>query len=160
MTDALVAEAVREDSVAGLRRLFKPRDLVIMAASTGLFAWAVATDGHWIWWLAGLPLVLLVLIGGIWLASYFVLPGRAVSRLRHLPHRNVAIHLSAPEITFETATEQLKVVWGEVREIKRHEQFWVICLKAGAQIPVPVASLGASARSVFDDKFAIARPRR
>lgn len=160
MTDALIARAIREDSVATLRDLFKLRDLLIIAASTALFAWAVATHSHWIWWIAGLPIAIVALILLVWLAAYAFLPGLAASRTAHLPHRTVTVALTDPGLAFHTATERLDVDWSEVKAIKRLANFWIVCLKAGTQIPIPLEQLSEDARRMFAAKVPDPGPRK
>jgi hypothetical protein len=149
MTDDLVSQAVREDSVAGLRELFKLRDLVAIAASTALFAWTIATGSHWIWWFAGLPAAVLVVVGAIWLGSHLLLPRLARKRLAHLPHRSVEVRLAETGITFQTATERLEVAWSELAKVRQRAGFWIVCLKPGTQIPVPTSALPTEAREML-----------
>jgi hypothetical protein len=141
MTDALISRAIREDRVASLRELFKPRDLLFITASTALFVWAMASSAHWIWWFAGVPVAMLAAIGVFWLVLYFLLPWQARRRMAHLPHRNIEVRLDDAGIAFQTATERLEVAWSEVRELRRRPGFWIVCLRAGAEIPLPVSNI-------------------
>jgi len=152
MTDELISRAVRENSVATLREQVKLRDVLFIAASTALFIFAVGTDSHWAWWLAGLPAAILAVLGLVWLAGYFLLPRQARKRLAHLPHRNVEVHLADAGISFKTATERLEVAWSEVNAIKRRTGFWIVCLRTGTEIPLPVDVLPAEVRSFLESK--------
>jgi hypothetical protein len=150
MTDVLISRAIREDRVASLRELLKPRDLLFITASTALFAWAIASGAHWIWWFAGVPAALLAAIGVFWLVLYFLLPWQARRRMAHLPHRNIEVRLDDAGIAFQTATERLEVVWSEVRDLRRRPGFWIVCLRAGAEIPLPVASIPADVAGMIE----------
>jgi hypothetical protein len=145
MTDALMSRATREYCLSLARELARPRDLLIVLASTALFASVVMSSSHWLWWFAGLP-VILVLVGSlIWVAAFLSLPKLAVSRLARLPHRQVRIEVSEERLSFETAAERLEVSWSELKALKRRPAFWFICLRSGARIPVPANAMSEQA---------------
>jgi hypothetical protein len=153
MTDALMARAVREDCVAIGRELARPRDLAIVAASTILFAVVVDSGSHWAWWIAGLPIVLVGVILAAWGAAYLWLPSLAASRLAHLPHRHVKVEIADERLAFETATERLEVAWSELKSLKRRPSFWIVALKSGARIPLPVTALDGDALALLARKL-------
>lgn len=159
MTDALAAQAVREDCIASLREHVAAKDLLVVIGSTAVFALAVIREGHWLWWLAGLPIVIFVLLGLGWLFFYWWLPRAAIARLRRLPHRRVQVVASDEGISFRTAAELLEVVWGEVKGLKRRPNFWLVCLMSGTRIPVPVVLFPEQDVAFCTGKLTAAAPR-
>jgi len=156
MSDAVMSRAVREDCIAVFREHAKPRDLILVLASTGVFALVVAAQSHWVWWLAGLPTVVFALLGAGWVVAYFWLPRKARSRLARLSNRTVRVELSDERLAFETAAERLEVAWGELKALRRRPNFWFICLESGARIPVPVAAVPEDAVTALEDRLATA----
>ena len=141
LSDAQASQAVREDCIAFLRQHLSAKDLLVVLGSTGILVLAVMRDGHWLWWLAGLPAGIFVGLGMAWLVCFLWLPRAAVARLVRLPHRRVQVYATADSLTFRSATEQLEVAWSEVRALTRRPNFWLVCLKSGARIPVPARFL-------------------
>ena len=144
MTDTTMTQAVKEECRAFARDHFKPRDLLLVAASTVIFVVALTRGSHWLWWLAGIPAAILVTLGLGWVAAYLWLPRLARSRIAHLPHRTVNVEIAEEHLAFETATERLQVKWNELKSLKRLPGYWVFCLRSGARIPVPVDSADPS----------------
>jgi hypothetical protein len=138
MSDAMMSRAVREDCVALAREYVSVRDLLVVLASTGVFALAVLRDAHWVWWLAGLPTIMVAVLALGWLAAFLWLPRAARNKLAHLPNRNVVVDASDATLSFTTANERLEVAWTELKAVKRRPGFWLFCLRSGARIPVPV----------------------
>ena len=64
LSDAQASQAVREDCIAFLRQHLSAKDLLVVLGSTGILVLAVMRDGHWLWWLAGLPAGIFVVSGG------------------------------------------------------------------------------------------------
>lgn len=141
MTDAVMTRAVQEEVIAFARKHWKPRDLLVIAASAAVFVAAVRTGSHWLWWLAGLPMALFVPLWLIWLGAYLLWPGFMRSRLQHLPHRTVILELSAEHISIESATEKLQVRWSELKVIKELPTFWILCFRAGTRVPIPIEAI-------------------
>lgn len=141
MTDELAADAAREYCIALLSEHAKPRDLLLVAGSTAVFVLAVVRDGHWLWWIAGLPPVLLVVLLTAWLGLRYWLPRQAVARLVRLPHRRVTLDMSEAGFAFATAVERLELAWSELAKLQRLPSFWLFCTEGGARIPVPADAL-------------------
>ena len=70
MTDALIAQAVREDCIAVACERVALKDILIIIASTMVFALALHRESQWLWWLDGLPAVVFALLGIGWVLSY------------------------------------------------------------------------------------------
>jgi hypothetical protein len=147
MTDAAVTRAVREDLLSFARKHWKIRDLLVIAASTLIFARAVATGAHWLWWLAGVPAALFILLWLAWLGAFLVWPRIVRARLKHLPHRTMTLEMGPELIAIASATEKLEVRWSELTTIKELAGFWILCFRAGARVPVPVEAVEASMAS-------------
>jgi hypothetical protein len=154
MSDALMTQAVREDCIAVARPYAKLSDVLVVLASTGVFALAMARESHWLWWFAGLPVLLYALFGVGWLVAFLWMPGAARSRLARLPHRRVRVEATDEALIFQTANERLEVVWSELKALKRRPNFWIFCLRSGARIPIPSALLPADAVSFLESKLA------
>jgi hypothetical protein len=136
MSDALMRAATREAYIAKAREQMTAWHAVLLVCSTAIFALAVARNGHWLWWLAGVPALLAVVIGGIWLVLIAIVSRSAPRRLERLPHRQVRVGLG-PRVVFETANEHLEVAWSEVKAIRALPSFWVFVLHTGLELPVP-----------------------
>ena len=154
MSDAVMMQAVREDCVSAAREYFKPRDVLLILASAGVFALAMVRESHWIWWIAGLGPLVFVLLGVGWLIFYVWLPRAARAKLAHLPNRRVRIEASDETLSFQTATERLEVVWGELKALKRRPNFWLVGLRSGARIPIPAELLDTDAICFLETKLA------
>lgn len=141
MSDAMMSQAVREDCVALAREYVSVRDLLIVLASTGVFALAVLRDAPWVWWLAGVPTLMVALLALGWLAAFLWLPRAARNKLAHLPNRNVVVDANDATLSFTTAHERLEVAWTELKAVRRRPGFWLFCLRSGARIPVPAQLL-------------------
>jgi hypothetical protein len=153
MSDALMMQAVREDCISAARESVAPRDILIVGASTAVFALAVIRESHWLWWLAGLPPVVFVLLGIGWLLGYLWLPKAAREKLAHLPNRQVRIEATDASLAFQTATERLEVAWAELKALKRRPNFWVLYLQSGTRIPVPANLFTSEAVAFFKTKL-------
>lgn len=90
-----------------------------------------------------------------WLGALWWFPRAAIRRLVRLPHRHVTVEFSEPNMVFQTATERLEVSWGELKEVKALPNFWLFCLWAGAEIPVPKNLLPQDAVALFRSKPAV-----
>ncbi len=154
MSDALIAEAVREDCIAVAREHAGIKELLIVLASAGVFVVARARGSHWLWWLAGVPPLIFALLGVAWLVAFLRLPKAAAARLAHLPNRHVRVEASEERLAFQTASERLDVAWLELKALRRRPNFWLVCLKSGTRIPVPARLLGKEAVAFFEDKLA------
>jgi hypothetical protein len=154
MTDALIAQAVREDCVAAVRERLSLKDVLVVAASTLIFVMAVHRGSHWLWWLAGLPIVIFAVLCLGWVIAYLWLPRAARSKLVHLPNRRVQVDASAAALTFQTATERLEVGWGELVALKRRPNFWIVCLRSGTRIPIPAQLVSLEAAAVLSSRLA------
>jgi hypothetical protein len=44
------------------------------------------------------------------------------------------------------------VAWSELREIRRLRGFWLLCLRSGAQIPLPREALSPEALSLLEGR--------
>lgn len=154
MTDALIAQAVREDCVAVARERIALKDILIIFASTLVFALALHRESHWLWWLAGLPAVVFALLGIGWVLSYLWLPRVAKSKLACLPNRRVQVEASEAALSFQTATERLEVAWAELKAFKRRPSFWIVCLRSGTRVPIPAELVTSEAASTFKAKLA------
>ena len=141
MTDRLAADAAREYCGALAREHAKPRDLLLVAGSTFVFALVVARGGHWLWWISAVPLILLVGLFAAWLVLRFWLPRQSVARLARLPHRRVTLDMSEAGFAFATAVERLELAWSELAKLQRLPSFWLFCTEGGARIPVPVEAM-------------------
>jgi hypothetical protein len=72
-----------------------------------------------------------------WASGLWWVPRAMRRRLAHLPHRQVTVEFTAADLVFQTATERLQVVWSELKEVRALPHFWLLCLKGGAEIPLP-----------------------
>jgi len=155
MSDAKMAQAVREECMAVAREYVAPREVLIIFASAVVFALAVARESHWLWWLAGMPPAIFVVLGMGWLFVYLWLPRVAKARLAHLPNRHVKVEVSEAELSFQTANERLEVAWRELKSLKRRPSFWLVCLRSGTRIPIPAELLDKEAISLLEAKLAV-----
>ena len=153
MTDALMAQAVREDCAALAREHVSVRDLLLILASTAIFALAIVGDSHWIWWFAGLPTLLFALVGVGWAIALIWLPRAATAKLAHLPHRMVHFKATDTLFSFQTASERLEVAWSELKALKRRPNFWVVCLRSSGRIPIPAPLLSAEDVAVLHSRL-------
>lgn len=78
------------------------------------------------------------------------LPMGAARRLARLPNRHVVVELTDNTLVFQTANERLEVSWDEFANLKRLKSFWLVCLRSGAKIPVPVDALPAEAIAILE----------
>jgi hypothetical protein len=138
MTDEVMTRAVQQLCMHGVREHVKLPYLFLMVLSAVVFV-AASERGDWLWFLSGLPLVLCAVLAIGWTVAYVWLPLRARSRLAHLPDRTVRVSATGDSISFQTATELLKVAWSEVKSVKRVPDYWIFHLRGGARIPVPAA---------------------
>lgn len=158
MTDSVASAAAREAWLAVGRRLFTRGTLVLMAAVALIFALAVQRQAP-VWWLllTGTAPVLFALVVIGWGGALFWAPIAMRRRLAHLPHRQVTVEFNASQLAFQTATERLEVAWSEVKVVRPLPRFWLLCLKGGAEIPLPrevvsdqaLAGLRAAAPAAF-----------
>ncbi len=137
LSDAAATQAVREDCLAFVREHFSAKDALLVLGSTAVFVAALVRYGHWLWRLAGLPIIIFSLLGLVWLFFLLWLPNAAIAKRKHLPNLRVRVEASAERLAFRTATELLDVAWSEQKALKRRPTFWIFCLKSGARIPVP-----------------------
>ena len=154
MTDALIAQAVREDCIAVAREHIALKDILIIFASTLVFALVLRRESHWLWWLAGLPAVGFALLGIGWVLSYLWLPRVAKSKLARLPNRRVQVEASEAALSFQNAAERLEVAWTELKAFERRPSFWIVCLWSGIRIPIPAELITLEAASTFKARVA------
>ncbi len=159
MTDDVAVRAAQESLRAYGRHLFGLPVTVVIAAAALALMLAVMRDAPWPW-IAGtaIPLAVYAVVLVVWFAVYAWLPGAVVRRLAHLPHRRVTVELTETTVGFGTATEQLSVAWSEVKALRRLRGFVLLCLKSGAQIPLPQASLSPEALMMLESRAVPARP--
>jgi hypothetical protein len=151
MTDDVAVLAARESLRSFGRRLFGWGATALIVADALVLLLAVVRDGHWLWLVgAGAPLALFAVLLVGWFGMYAWLPHAVTRRLAHLPHRTVTVELSDATVAFSTATEQLSVAWSELKEVRRLRGFWLLCLRSGAQIPLPRAALPPEALSLLE----------
>lgn len=155
MTDTLIAQATREDCITVAREHIRLFDMLAIMASTAIFVRAVWLQSHWIWWIAGLPIVIYGILALGWCIAFLLLPRIAIKRLVHLPHRRVQVEMSDDHLSFQTAHERLEVTWDELKFLKHLPHFWLFCLRSGARIPVPQAVATQEMISVLESKLAI-----
>lgn len=72
-----------------------------------------------------------------WVSGLWWVPRTIRRRLAHLPHRQVTVEFTTADLVFQTATERLQVVWSELKEVRVLPHFWLLCLRGGAEIPLP-----------------------
>jgi hypothetical protein len=154
MTDGLIAKAARENCFAFAREHFKPRDLLVVLGSLGVFILAVSRNGHWLWWIAAFPPAVYAALAVGWLAALWWLPRHSVAKLARLPSRSVSFELSDSNFAFVTALERWEVAWSELKALKRLPSFWLLCTRAGGKIPVPVGTLLPEHLSLIQSKMA------
>ncbi|HEX7954605.1 MAG TPA: hypothetical protein VF523_16190 [Burkholderiales bacterium] len=154
MTDVLMVRAIREDCIAVAQEFVAARDVLIILASTAVFALALTRESHWLWLFAGLPPAIFAVLGLVWLVAYLWLPRVAKSRLAHLPNRHIQVKASEAELSFQTANQRLVVAWRELKSIKRRPSFWHVCLRSGTRIPIPADRLSREAVSFLERKLA------
>lgn len=150
MTDALAAQAAREAWLALGRRLFTIPTIGLVAASAVIFRLALRGVPPW-WWLlltGAAPALFALLVVG-WTLGLWWAPRVMRRKLNHLPHRRVLIELTAPELTVQTATEQLRLRRTEVRSTRFLPSFYVLRVRAGFEIPVPPAALSGEALAMI-----------
>lgn len=153
MTDAVATRAAHESLRAFGRRLFGWGAMAIIIADAAVLLLAVMREGHWLWIVgAAVPLAIFAVLLIVWFSVYVWLPRAVVRRLAHLPHRQVTVEFSEPTVAFTTATEQLSVAWSELKEIRRLRGFWLLCLRSGAQIPLPREALPPEALSLIESR--------
>ena len=153
MTDEVAVRAAHESLRAYGRRFFGLWATAVIAADALVLMVAVMRDANWMW-VAGTaaPLVVFAVLLIVWFAVYAWLPGAVIRRLRHLSHRTVTVELAEKTVGFGTATEQLSVAWSEVKEIRRLRGFLLLCLKSGAQIPLPREALAPEALMILESR--------
>lgn len=154
MSDALIARAVREDCVAAVRERVALKEVLVIVASTVVFALAVIRESHWLWWFAGLPVLIFLLLAVVWLFAYFWLPRVAQAKLAHLPNRLVEVKGNDEVLSIQTANERLEVDWAELKAIKQRPSFCLLCLKSGTRIAIPAERLSAEAIAMLEAKLA------
>ena len=66
MTNAIISQAVREDCISIAKDHVKIKDLLIILASSAIFVQALSIQAHWVWWIAGFPLVGLLILVVAW----------------------------------------------------------------------------------------------
>jgi hypothetical protein len=153
MTDEVAIRAARESLRSFGRRLFGWGATALIVADALVLLLAVVRDGHWLWLVgAGTPLALFAVLLVGWFGMYSWLPRAVTRRLAHLPHRTVTVEFSDATVAFSTATEQLSVAWSELKEVRRLRGFWLLCLRSGAQIPLPGAALPPAALSLLESR--------
>ena len=159
MTDALASRATRESWIASGRRLFSLRLIVLTAACGLILLLALRRESHWLWLaICGLVLAIFALMALIWVIGIWWAPREARKKIAHLPHRRVAAEFNVDEIVLQTATERLSVTWSDLKEIRRLPNFWVICFKGGAQIPLPRDLLALAQLEVILRKAGLEMP--
>jgi len=145
MSDELMARALREGHLAAGREHFRPRNLLIVAASAAIFVRAVLLHSHWLWWTAAFPPAAFALLLLYWAVAWLRLPALAKRRLARLPHRHVRIAIGPQTFLLETAAERLETPLSELHSLQRLPSVWVIRLRGGARIPVPLEALSVEA---------------
>ena len=149
MTDAVMAGAARDWLRALGRDWFRPRNLVLIAICAAIAVRGYLQGGHWLGWLAAVPVACYAALFAGWLAARWWLPRTGLRKIAHLPHRRVDVDLTDGTLAFATATERLEVAWSEVVAIRQLPSCWLFCLRAGAKLPVPAALLAADAVAAF-----------
>lgn len=150
MTDPVATQATRENWVALARKLFTPGTTALIGIVTVIFVLAWRQQAHWLWVLAtAIGPALYLLLALAWAVGLVWLPHAARQKLAHLPHRRVVVELTESELILQTATERLAVSWSEVKEVRELPSFLVVCLRSGAEVPLPRAALGEEAVAVL-----------
>ncbi|MFO1314666.1 MAG: hypothetical protein U1F58_03600 [Burkholderiales bacterium] len=149
MTDAVMTGAVREWMRALARDWFRPRNLVLVALCAAIAVRGFLQGGHWLGWLAAVPVACYAALFAGWLVARWWLPRAGLRKLAHLPHRRVDVDFTDGTLAFATATERLEVAWSEVVEIRELPGCWLFCLRAGAKLPVPAGLLAGSTVAAF-----------
>lgn len=137
LTDARAAQAVRESLIATGRKLFTPGFLILVSIVTVIMIVAIVRGVRgWLllFWSAAPILFALMLL--LWLTMLLVMPRLMVRKMAHLPHRNVVVTLEDEQLHIRTAAEQLAVDWSVLDEMRELRNYWVVCLKGGAEIPL------------------------
>ena len=158
MTDAFFAKAIRQELVALAREHLQTKELLVIAACVPICYLSLSSGSHWLWLVSGLPPAILIILMLAWSIAWWWLPKAAVQRLAHLPHRRVTVELFDTRLAFQTATERLEVSWEELQALKRLPDFWLIGLRSGARIPVPVGVLSAQAVSILSARMPAPAP--
>jgi hypothetical protein len=141
LTDAMISAAVRQNLVAHARQGIGVWELVLVPLSAVVFLNVIHFRAHWIGWVSGIPLLLLIVQALAFVGSYLWLPRRACMKVRHLPHRMVRIEISGETVSMENATGKLQVKWSEVQDLAILPDYWLICLRSSGSIPVPITSV-------------------
>lgn len=141
LTDAMISAAVRQNLVAHARQGIGVWDLVLVPLSAVVFLSVIHFRAHWIGWVSGIPLLMLIVQALTFVGSYLWLPRRACVKVRHLPHRMVCVEISGETVSMENATGKLQVKWSEVQGLARLPDYWLICLRSSGSIPVPITSV-------------------
>jgi hypothetical protein len=153
MTNTMISQAVREDCISLVKDHVKIRDVLIVLASSAIFARALSVQERWVWWITGFPFVSLLILVIVWSLAYCLLPGSAVRRLSHLPNRQVRVELSEHTLAFHTAAERLEVTWDELKDVKYRPNFWFFSLRSGTRIPIPAGLMTTEAVSLIETKL-------
>ena len=146
LTDARAAQAVRESVIATGRKLVTPGFLILVFVVTVIMIVAIVRDVRgWLllFWSAAPILFALTLL--LWLIMLLVMPRVMVKKLAHLPHRNVLVTLADEQLEIRTAAEQLAVDWSVLDEMRELNNYWVVCLKGGAEIPLMKSAIPEAA---------------
>lgn len=142
MADEVVSRAVREQWLCLGREHFTPSGLLIVAACAAIFWLTLDRQATWFSWLLGAPVAIFGCLMLGWLAAFSWLPSVARRKLAHLPHRRIDVEITASKLVFQTATERLAVDWVELKELRELPNFWLFCLRAGPELPVPADLMG------------------
>lgn len=146
MTDPVATQASRESWRALARTLFTPGTMALIGIVTVIFVLAWRQHAHWLWVLTtAIGPALYLLLASAWAVGLWWLPHATRKKLAHLPHRRVVVELTESELILQTATERLAVSWSEVKEVRELPSFLVVCLRSGAEVPLPRAALPAEA---------------
>ena len=155
LTDARAAQAVRESLISTGRKLFTPGFLILVFIVTVIMIVAIIRDVRgWLvlFWSAAPILFVLMLL--LWLIMLVVMPRLMVKKMAHLPHRNVVITLEDEQLQIRTAAEQLAVDWSVLDEMRELRNYWVLCLKGGAEIPLMKSAIPEEALMQLRSKAA------
>jgi hypothetical protein len=155
MTDEVATRAAREAWVGLGRRLFTLPMIGLVAFSAMMFVLARRGEPHPVWLaLTAAGPALFGLLALTWALGLWWAPRAMRRKLAHLPHRHVEMEFTESEFAVQTATEQVRLQWIEVTAMRQFPNFCFLCLRGGAEIPVPLDALPTEALSAIRNKVA------